>query len=253
LIQYDRRSNDDSSPVSPPPPAQDFSIDVLRGNLDTLLSFGVRIYTLSLIGGEPLLYPELAQLIDYIGSKAEIKKILVVSNATIMPNAELLSAMKRNRVFVSLSNYGKLSKRYNEIAAAFRNAGIKVRTTAEQMRWINKGSVEPRNRDTQGLIHQWNNCNHKCVCLVDGQLHNCEASAHGLKLGLIPEDISKYIDIRKESKSTFPGKLRKLIFRKYIPACDYCGDVVMTESNTVPAAEQLTLSTFRAAADSIRA
>ena len=66
-----------------------------------------------IIGGEPLMYPDLSYVlneIEKLGVEDKIGRIELVTNGTIVPNADVLDKLYKCNVMVSISNYGEKSK-----------------------------------------------------------------------------------------------------------------------------------------------
>ena len=83
------------------------SIEDIISDVDALFSKVDYVETLALLGGEPLLYPYLAELIsriyDKYGDRYGVMEI--ITNATITPSDELLSALKNKKIFFRISDY----------------------------------------------------------------------------------------------------------------------------------------------------
>lgn len=69
--------------------------------------------SIQFIGGEPACYPEIIELLDYAGG-FKFDKIGFFTNATLL-SAELVQAIKRNRVNVQVSLYGHTAELHETI------------------------------------------------------------------------------------------------------------------------------------------
>ena len=85
----------------------DETLESFKCRLDALLENVRCIYDFKIIGGEPLLNADFAEMVDYACSKKQILFITIVTNGTIIPSQKILDAFMRNshRIAVSVSNY----------------------------------------------------------------------------------------------------------------------------------------------------
>lgn len=92
----------------------DIEKDIILRDYERMLDLVEWIDELLIIGGEPFVYKDLAQLINDIGKNINTSKkigmMLIVTNGTIVPHNSVLEAIKKNNVFVLISNYGKMSR-----------------------------------------------------------------------------------------------------------------------------------------------
>ena len=65
-----------------------------------------------LLGGEPFLYKSLDKVLEKLCSVPEIEHVNIITNATVLPNAQILERLKDPKVIVRVSYYGELSKEY---------------------------------------------------------------------------------------------------------------------------------------------
>ncbi|MDR1518597.1 MAG: radical SAM protein, partial [Planctomycetota bacterium] len=79
----------------------------LTRSLDQLFACVDMVILFHLSGGEPFLYRELAELIDYLGGRygSRIQRLALTTNGTVMPSDEVCLACRRRRVSVTLDDY----------------------------------------------------------------------------------------------------------------------------------------------------
>lgn len=213
---------------------------VVIESLENLLKSKCYIACLCLMGGEPLLNQSLLQeiLLKYKDEK-QIGFFQVITNGTIVPSKETLKAMRENgRLYVIFSNYGKLSRKQDEAIDALSEYKIEFALMCEKdikavdnTLWINYGKV--RHYDFSEGKHQkmFEECKDakSCTTLMNGKLFICPRIAHGVNLGLIPENMPRcnvdlsnkalmgmnWMDIRQEC-------IQYLFNTQYPLACEYC-------------------------------
>ncbi len=105
--------------------SDEVSTDEAKGVLDSLADFGVPSVLFS--GGEPLIRPDLFELIGYAGGKG--LRTVISTNGTLI-TAEMAKKIKKNGVSyvgISLDGIGEINDKFRGVAGAFDNAvqGIK--------------------------------------------------------------------------------------------------------------------------------
>ena len=157
------------------------------------------VQDLTLLGGEPLMNQELPKICRAVGElkkQGKIKFINIVSNATIVPNDELLQVMKEYEIMIMLSDYGKLSVNMKKIQEACEAAGVQWRyaylggKNEEKIQYWNElGSLEKRNFTKEQLDIKFKNCNsvYDCNMIYRGRYYFCSFSAFLAGLGIMEE------------------------------------------------------------------
>ena len=91
------------------------NFDEFRDELNIILKNCSRLYNLLLLGGEPLLNPDLAKMVQYAITKRKIERICIITNGTMVPDENLISTLKtskKNVVFISDYSLNKDLKNY---------------------------------------------------------------------------------------------------------------------------------------------
>lgn len=195
--------------------------------LDRLLNSVDSLYQLRLLGGEPLCYPNLYEILSYTNKNDKIKRVTIVTNGTlIIKDNRILELLKNKKFDVFISNYGKISSKKDELIKQLKDNNIKYELRAEDFLWRDYGDLECRNRSEKELKKQFLNCEIMCNSLFEGELHHCPRSSHGTKLNKLPLRNQDYIDLLNEDLTQ--KQLRKELYKffyKYVPyveACNYC-------------------------------
>jgi organic radical activating enzyme len=200
-----------------------------RRECDALLDSVDHMGTLLLLGGEPLLNKELAQMLAYAAAKDKVGLVDIVTNCTLVPSIELLEAAKdfRHKVFFGLSNYSgnpaltSVLKR-EEIIALLKQNDIKHSLDAGDVKWFKYELLEYSYSDEQMQAIftgcQW----HHCLYVLDGILAVCPRSLIGCRLGafeLKPDDM---IDLRESQSREIRAGLIRFYEKNSLDACRYC-------------------------------
>ena len=182
---------------------------------------------LRLLGGEPLCYLELYDILSYVNKQEKIKRVTIVTNGTLLiKDSKTLEILKNNKFDIYISNYGEYSFKKDKLIEQLKECGIKYFLSNPNNIWRDYGDLECRNRSKKELRKQFYKCKIMCNSLYEGKLHHCPRSSHGMNLGLIPLKQCDYIDLLDEKITC--KQLRKKLYKflyKYVPyveACNYC-------------------------------
>lgn len=236
-------------PYYQPEERQNFNMNRILRDLDQLLNYIDSIPYLWIIGGEPLLHPELYKLIEYLnGSKAQQKigYADILTNGTLLLSDKVISAIKENPLFwrISASPYGVYSRKQYELMCQLNENGIPY-YSRYMVYWQKFGLLrEPSSTSEESIKDKCDDCICRNVHMVHGKLYRCPVVAHFEILDRIPYDVRNSLDL---SKSYTKDDLRQFLSH-YSPGMAYCNashqtyikDEDMTEfsGDKVPVAEQ---------------
>ena len=141
------------------------SIERLMKNLDGIGEFRV-------IGGEPFMNKEIHKIVNKLTTYKQVDKIVVYTNATIIPKGDNLECLKHKNVFLEITNYGpKLSKNHDNITKLFDENGITYMSERVKL-WDDIGKLEYRKRKNSEVQEIFNNCcANDLFTLMDGILY----------------------------------------------------------------------------------
>lgn len=217
---------------------EDYSYELLKKDIDHLSHIFTRIYQIVLVGGEPFLYDKLEDILKVLLSKPQFEKIEIITNGTVSPSDDLLNIISGERCEITISNYGSISKKKNEIIQKCIEKGIPYKID-ENFKWCSLGGHEKRNRKIALNQRLFKECREsKCNQILDGKLYICPRAAAGKKLGLFKCDKEEFVDLRKCDKKMMKRKLKQFYSQKVISTCDYC-DGITSSSRKISPAEQM--------------
>ena len=228
-----------------------FDAGRIEEDVHKLLALDIQIDRVNVIGGEPFLYKELPRLIALLQNSAKVRTIRIITNGTFLPPNPILEALKSSKVHVFISNYIGIGVKTNEVYQFLKNAGVNVFIST--VTWFNyHHQFSGYHRSADELKRIYRNCHMACHELLNGEIHLCPTSAHGMYLGLIPRDENSFVSIRhngsKKEKRETVRKLRHLLTQQVPNACDFCsGD----HGEIIPVAEQLPPGTYLDAAGAV--
>lgn len=195
------------------------------GNLEKLLSFVDRIHVLSIIGGEPFLNTDIAEVIDYCSECDKIGDVDITTNATVLPDEEVFKSLANSRVVVHISDYKLDNKRLEENKKKFIRKLDEYRIFYKffsHESWLDFGSIEKHNYSKKQLKMMYYCCPmNSCNIFNQRKLYRCGRASYVSNHNM--GEIKDIIDIDQiSSKTEMRKKLHWFYRRSYGSACEYC-------------------------------
>ncbi|MCR4909453.1 MAG: radical SAM protein [Lachnospiraceae bacterium] len=192
--------------------------DILKllENVDTIIKFG-------LLGGEPLIYPELGRVLQVVLESPKVMFADITTNATVLPDSSLLKLMRHPKMFVEISNYGVKTQKVQDFAALMRENGIR-HTVDKATSWVAPGGTEQRGKSREQLEKEYNACysSRYCRTMLNGKLYLCARGAHLCDLGYMKSEHDVF-DVRNTpSGPGFREGMKRFYLSDYAEACNYC-------------------------------
>lgn len=224
------------------------SFEVLKKEVDLFFSCVDYIGLLLLSGGEPFLYPNIAELICYINEnyRNKIYFLELVTNGTVTPHEEIIKAIQRADIRVTVDDYREALSEYKDMieknmALLAESCGEKI-VTRKYADWISLYPHKAEAMKETDLVSKFELCHVPWQEYRDGKLFCCNYASFAAKAGITEEnDISETYDLRAFSKD----KKKELIeFRLgysekgYTEFCKQCAGYLEINPYKVPAAEQ---------------
>ncbi len=191
-------------------------IHKLLENVDTIIKFG-------LLGGEPLIYPELGRVLQVVLESPKVMFADITTNATVLPDANLLKLMRHPKMFVEISNYGVKTQKVSDFAAMMEENGIRY-TVDKATSWTVSGGTEFRGKSEEQLKQEYNACysSRYCRTMLQGKLYLCARGAHLADLGYM-DGAHDSFDVRNTpSGKEFREGMKRFFLSDYAEACNYC-------------------------------
>lgn len=211
----------------------------LISDMKTLFCFVDYVYQIGILGGEPFINKDLAEIIDWCANSPKIGSIIVVTNGTIFPDEAVLKSLKNKKIIVGISWYPLKDEtsRLKLIEYCERHS---INYHIRKDDWLDFGDFRiRRNYNKHKIRETFANCFlNKCVQYNGGVLYRCTKTRllNDQKIdapGKWETVAVKEIESRKQMKKA----LRKFYSLKYLRACDYCntGEAL----TAIPLGEQL--------------
>ncbi len=207
------------------------SIDVVMDRLDVVGTFSV-------IGGEPFIHPQFADIIKHCLSKDNVAIISITTNGVCDMNEELLRSIKDDRVKINFSNYtrllGEKEKRlFYENVKRVQKVGISCNVATPIWQIITDELIDNPDFSESTLDKR------KEICVFGPSIAGnyffaCPQTERQFRMEVhdLREDV---IDLSNEKGLT--EKLVNLLNRRHYNACKYiCTNMKPTKQ--IPAGEQ---------------
>lgn len=206
------------------------SEEVIR-DLSKLLE-SVHVGELKILGGEPFVNSKVLSAVLRFLSQDRGKgvgTINIITNGTILPDDECVSALKLNpKTVVTLSDYGKLSSRKDDIINLCKKNDICYAVEDDTVYWVDFGNPDKKDLTSGFVRKQYKYCYNRknCNTLYRGKLYACPRQAHGIRLGLFPDVNGDYIDLYAPQNNDAENLRREIIGmvrrKEPVDACSYC-------------------------------
>lgn len=199
----------------------DISMEQIRKDLDLFLANIDECMRIT-IGGEPFLYPALPELLAYLLEQPKLLGILMITNSTILPNAQVIEYLKDPKIFVEISDYGHLEK-MSRIVSLFEKSQVRFKVLTEQV-WTDMGGTQDRGREEAELRDIYLNCDQGMMvkAVHNGKFHICGRSSRMYALGKYTS-ARDYIDLDVQApKGSLREGIRRLYYSDCADACNHC-------------------------------
>ena len=145
--------------------------------LDALFSVVDSVKRVRIIGGEPLLFKDIAKVALYLDREPKVKFFDIVTNGTIKPKDDLLEVLANSqKCNVSISDYSlspniKVPLYYEQIIATLKahNIGYYVIWQGANARWWDPEKIYKRGRSKEDIIKNFKSCLMGCVSVMSNE------------------------------------------------------------------------------------
>lgn len=202
------------------------TVEKLQNELKTLIhKIGSHLSTIHLLGGEPLLHPEIDKVLEAARETCgDAVKILLITNGILLPQMGTIfwHTCRKNKIVIGVSQY-PINIKYDILEDLAKQNSVEFMTFAYRddfWKWKISDKKLP-------LLRKWYNfmyCTlaNKCLTYRDGRLYTCCIAAH-IHHFEKRFDLSGLYDVEANSISIANAekKIRRFL-SKPIPMCRYC-------------------------------
>lgn len=228
-----------------------FSLEEILQSIDRYFQIVSHVKMVTICGGEPLLFPQLAEVICCLKKYADqADRLRLVTNGTLIPNRNVLDAMKAlgKKFYILADNYGpQYSKKIKELDEVLTEISIchTIRNYTKDDPymggWVDFGDfTEKKHTEAEAAQLHAACASTQCYPVSYGKIWPCAVPQRRSLLGL-GEDVSEYIDLLDDSLSLQEQqeKLWNISQKKCLTGCAYCNGLCPDSERFIPA-EQLT-------------
>lgn len=201
--------------------------DVLIQSMKKLSESVDAIEVLSILGGEPLLHPDIAEICEAASKLKNVGMIRLVTNGTVVPDQKILTAMSHSMLYVALSDYGDLSSFKGELIETLEDNGVFCESDNPNLKWFQIFKPEKYHRSQEANQEFYETCvwRSQSELLQNGEFHSCGYSGNGHVFNFFNIGDDEYVSLMDEDKSIQDtrNQIKNLVEREeQFTACDYC-------------------------------
>ena len=227
----------------------DYTAKDILEDLELLFRHVDYIVSYEILGGEPLINGELADMIRQIGDRYgnRIGNIGIITNGTLLPDEQLIEISKKYNVKYDFSDYTDIvdyKKRFDVAVKIVSDAGLRY-SVNRSLRWCDFGfPVNNRMYDFDKVREHMLSCGPIFHGLNDGKYYYCHVSWSADKAKLLKNVSDDYIDLRildddDRAKEAILEHSNGNMAKGFVKLCKICGGCGNDNTEFVKAAEQV--------------
>ena len=182
---------------------------------------------IELIGGEPFLHPQLAEVVKGLLRLENVGYVKMFTNGTVVPGAEMVELLKNKRVVLNFSNYeGQVEGKLADNIQTFRKilADEKIDYIfSESKTWTDWGEFELRGRTDEQTAYNAKNCFcYNCHRVYEGIIYRCPHQYAGIIKGKMGFTEGEYVNLSTTPSDKLGAALDALEDLPFTEACKRC-------------------------------
>ncbi|MCI8981297.1 MAG: radical SAM protein [Hungatella sp.] len=206
---------------------------------------------MSYTGGEPLLYPYINELLDYIGKnyRNKIYTIGMSTNCTIIPDDSTCEKLKKYNIHVFVDDYSKYVEKSRNILPNLtekleKYGIIYCVNKGEDAYWIDLAPFETDNTNlSEGeLINYRDRCSVPYREVRDNKIYSCNYASFAIKAGILGDSENDYFDLSGYSED-HKKELMEFILgyteKGYVDFCKHCAGFLPINPYKKPVGRQI--------------
>ena len=200
---------------------QDF--EMVISSIDIFLNTVDHCREIRLLGGEPLMYKKVYQVVEHLLKYKNFDQLKINTNGTIVPKESKIDVFQDKRVFFDISDYGKVSRNVDKLVKILKEKKI-AHNAARVTEWQDVGKIIKSDRTDKLNKEIFGNCCiNRGLTLLHGKLYLCPFSANATNLRAIKYADDEIINIKLYDKKVLKDKIQKLYFETdFLEACKSC-------------------------------
>lgn len=174
-----------------------------KADVDVFFRAVELIFRFQITGGEPLLYPHLHELIEYIDQnyRSHILRLEMVTNGTVIPSDELCDYLAQKDMYLFLDDYtmtldAPLAARHDQVKEQLARHGVRFSDNHVD-RWFRLyPPLTQRDRSPAGLANLFDTCSNPWSTIENGRISACNYALYAAKAGVCDDNADEYYDLR---------------------------------------------------------
>lgn len=231
----------------------DMDIEMAKKSADSFFQYVDIIREFVLIGGEPFLYENLSEIVEYIGETYRNKIVIfsITTNGTIIPKQPVLELCRKYGVTIRISDYSatikSLEKKYEKLQKVLRENQVLYTISDKDVQWIDYG-FESVNREwnQSELIQVFERCKTPCREIRGSHYHYCvmaRSVSDNLNMDIGKDDYLDIEELKADAKKVLLEFQMGYSEKGYLDMCNYCNGADAV-NYPIPVAEQLKTESF---------
>ena len=227
----------------------DYTAKDILEDLELLFRHVDYIVAYEILGGEPLINGELADMIRQIGDRYgnRIGNIGIITNGTLLPDEQLIEISKKYNVKYDFSDYTDVvdyKKRFDSAVKIVSDAGLRY-SVNRSLRWCDFGfPVNNRMYDFDKVREHMLSGGPIFHGLNDGKYYYCHVSWSADKAKLLKTVPDDYVDLRvlnddENAKEMILEHSKGNLAKGFVKLCKICGGCGNDNTEFVKAAQQM--------------
>lgn len=208
---------------------KDIPLERICDDIDRFFDAMDSVGTVTVMGGEPFMHPDLSAIIKKLLTKNNFGIISIATSGTYPIKKEQLEGLEDKRVNVSFSNYehaiteNQKKMMYQNIEM-LKEAGISYTVGVTIPEWSVPSTLYDLGDSEEVMIAKKQGCVQppRCMQVKNGKLHPCDfgTAQYSLNIGTYETD---YVDIEHiDSKEELKEAIRNFIDQPYYRVCGHC-------------------------------
>lgn len=229
-----------------PMDAKDVPLEEIQNSVDLFFERIDKVWEFALLGGEPFLYNQIDEVVEYIGSRYrdKIHNFVITTNGTIVPKDRILEICKKYDVLIRISNYSvnikNVSNLHEKLSSSLDNKAVNYHLGEADYYWMDYGFGElDRQASEDELIRVFDACETPCRELRKGRIYYCvqaRSTGENLRYNVGEDDYLNLADVKE--KMVILEFLSGYSEKGYLDMCNYCYGAEAV-NHLIPVAEQV--------------
>ncbi|MGN0710615.1 MAG: radical SAM protein, partial [Anaerovoracaceae bacterium] len=224
------------------------TVKSLKKEVDLAFNVWKHIKSYQIVGGEPLIFPYLEEIIEYIGEnyRKQIGEFLITTNGTVLPEESFFKKCAKYDMTIRISDYSVSKKFFKKQKVAEWKENLERFNIKHELFgtgiWHDFGNPNAKMiHSKEELINLYQNCDCVHSTIRDGKWYTCCRQAAAVWSGQV-EEKEDFFDLKSntENKQAILEFYLKFCKKGWLSCCEACfGDGTIMMNREVDAAEQL--------------